>query len=541
MKNLSIKGVVIGILTTAIAILTAISLTTILSLRDDLKEYDFVVNTEIRSAQLADQMNIEFKRQVQEWKNVLIRGSDDGKREKYWGRFQEQESKIQALGRELVPLLNDSPEQTSQANDFLRLHKKMGADYRRGFNDFVNANYNHTAGDKAVSGIDREPSARLDELSNVLSKSAEKHGQILQSTARELVQISIISVTGISIVLLALAYMLIMKFITRPLEATAKELDIIASGDLTSTPSAIGLGEIGMINASAAKLHNQLANLISGLQRSANELSTASNQLNSNSQKQSESANAQQQQTEQASTAVEELSRSAAEIARSANETSDSTQQTTESAGVGATQMESVNALMTQLRQDIESAGSAVGDLSKRVVRVDEVMTVISGIAEQTNLLALNAAIEAARAGEQGRGFAVVADEVRALAQKTQESTSEIAEVLAGLRQGSESTVKAMQNGQNKTDEVVTNISEVSERWRDLANAINDIAELNTTVAATANEQTSVSQEISLLISELHAAAQILQEQAADSAQSSSILDKLAKQLRDQIIAYKTA
>ncbi|WP_158162226.1 methyl-accepting chemotaxis protein [Grimontia hollisae] len=541
MKNLSIKGVVIGILTTAIAILTAISITTILSLRDDLKEYDFVVNTEIRSAQLADQMNIEFKRQVQEWKNVLIRGSDDGKREKYWGRFQEQESKIQALGRELVPLLNDSPEQTSQANDFLRSHKKMGADYRRGFNDFVNANYNHTAGDKAVSGIDREPSARLDELSNVLSKSAEKHGQILQSTARELVKISIISVTGISIVLLALAYMLIMKFITRPLEATAKELDIIASGDLTSTPSAIGLGEIGMINASAAKLHNQLANLISGLQRSANELSTASNQLNSNSQKQSESANAQQQQTEQASTAVEELSRSAAEIARSANETSDSTQQTTESAGVGATQMESVNALMTQLRQDIESAGSAVGDLSKRVVRVDEVMTVISGIAEQTNLLALNAAIEAARAGEQGRGFAVVADEVRALAQKTQESTSEIAEVLAGLRQGSESTVKAMQNGQNKTDEVVTNISEVSERWRDLANAINDIAELNTTVAATANEQTSVSQEISLLISELHAAAQILQEQAADSAQSSSILDKLAKQLRDQIIAYKTA
>lgn len=541
MKNLSIKGVVIGILTTAIAILTAISITTILSLRDDLKEYDFVVNTEIRSAQLADQMNIEFKRQVQEWKNVLIRGSDDGKREKYWGRFQEQESKIQALGRELVPLLNDSPEQTSQANDFLRSHKKMGADYRRGFNDFVNANYNHTAGDKAVSGIDREPSARLDELSNVLSKSAEKHGQILQSTARELVQISIISVTGISIVLLALAYVLIMKFITRPLEATAKELDIIASGDLTSTPSAIGLGEIGMINASAAKLHNQLANLISGLQRSANELSTASNQLNSNSQKQSESANAQQQQTEQASTAVEELSRSAAEIARSANETSDSTQQTTESAGVGATQMESVNALMTQLRQDIESAGSAVGDLSKRVVRVDEVMTVISGIAEQTNLLALNAAIEAARAGEQGRGFAVVADEVRALAQKTQESTSEIAEVLAGLRQGSESTVKAMQNGQNKTDEVVTNISEVSERWRDLANAINDIAELNTTVAATANEQTSVSQEISLLISELHAAAQILQEQAADSAQSSSILDKLAKQLRDQIIAYKTA
>ncbi len=541
MKNLSIKGAVIGILTAAIAILTLISVTTILSLRNDLQEYDFVVNTEIRSAQIADKMNIEFKRQVQEWKNVLIRGSDDKQREKYWGKFQGQEGKIQALGQELLPLLEGRPQLKSQATEFLASHKQMGTAYRTGFNDFVDANYNHTAGDKAVSGIDREPSSRLDDLSNELTESAAAHGKILQATARELVQISILSVVGISIILLALAYVLIVKFITRPLEATSKELDIIASGDLTSSPSAVGLGEIGTINASAAKLHKQLAILIGGLQQSANELSNASNQLNQNSQQQSNSANTQKQQTEQASTAVEELSSSAAEIARSANETSDSTQQTTESAATGASQMEAVNGLMNQLRSDIESASTAVGDLSKRVGRVDEVMTVISGIAEQTNLLALNAAIEAARAGEQGRGFAVVADEVRALAQKTQESTSEIAEVLTGLRQGSESTVQAMQNGQNKTDEVVSNISEVAERWQQLASAINDIATLNATVAATANEQTSVSQEIASLISNLHTAAQSLQEQAADSAQSSSTLDSLAKQLRDQIIVFKLA
>lgn len=541
MKNLSIKGAVIGILTAAIGILALISVTTILSLRNDLREYDFVVNTEIRSAQIADQMNIEFKRQVQEWKNVLIRGSDDGQREKYWGRFQGQESKIQALGKELLPLLSGSPEQATQASDFLASHKNMGSAYRRGFNEFVDANYSHTVGDKAVSGIDREPSARLDELSNVLTESADRHGQILQTTARQLVQISIISVVGISVVLIVMVYLLIGKFISRPLEATAQELKTIASGDLTSKPSASGLGEIGLINDAAAKLHQQLTQLIGGLQKSADELSNASERLNQNSQQQSNSADMQQQQTGQASTAVEELSRSAAEIARSANETSDSTQQTTESAATGAKQMDSVNGLMGQLRNDIESASTAVGDLSKRVSRVDEVMTVISGIAEQTNLLALNAAIEAARAGEQGRGFAVVADEVRALAQKTQESTSEIAEVLAGLRQGSESTVQAMQNGQNKTDEVVTNISEVADRWQNLASAIHDIATLNATVASTANEQTTVSEEIASLITDLHSAAQELQEQAEESAQSSSTLDVLAKQLRDQITVYKLA
>lgn len=240
MKNLSIKGAVIGILTAAIAILTLISVTTILSLRNDLQEYDFVVNTEIRSAQIADKMNIEFKRQVQEWKNVLIRGSDDKQREKYWGKFQGQEGKIQALGQELLPLLEGRPQLKSQATEFLASHKQMGTAYRTGFNDFVDANYNHTAGDKAVSGIDREPSSRLDDLSNELTESAAAHGKILQATARELVQISILSVVGISIILLALAYVLIVKFITRPLEATSKELDIIASGDLTSSPSAVG-------------------------------------------------------------------------------------------------------------------------------------------------------------------------------------------------------------------------------------------------------------------------------------------------------------
>lgn len=539
MKNMSIKGAVTGILTAVIAILTVISVTTILSLRSDLNEYDTVVNVEIRSAQIADKMNIEFKRQVQEWKNVLIRGSDDSQREKYWNSFQKKEGDIQALGEQLLPLLSDRPTLLSQAKQFLTSHENMGSAYRTGFQKFVNASYSPSVGDKAVSGIDREPSALLDELASALTLSAEKHGQLLQSTSQTLVQFSILSVVVVSVVLLVLAYALIVKFITRPLEATSKTLNIIASGDLTHKPSSIGLGEVGLINAAAYQLHKQLSALIGGLQESANGLSDASNHLKASSQQQSGAANAQQQQTEQISTAIEELSRSAAEIARSANETSDSTMQTTESAATGATQMESVNSLMHQLRSDIESAGTAVGNLSKRVARVDEVMTVISGIAEQTNLLALNAAIEAARAGEQGRGFAVVADEVRALAQKTQESTSEIAEVLTGLRQGSESTVQAMQNGQNKTDEVVTNIGEVAERWQGLANAINDIAQLNATVAATANEQTSVTQEISSLIADLHTAAQSLQEQAADSAESSTTLDHLATELREQIVVYK--
>lgn len=539
MKSTSIKTLVVGIMALAVAILTLTSVSAIISLRNDLREYDGVVNIEIRSAQITDKMNIEFKRQVQEWKNVLIRGSDDDQRNKYWGRFQEQEDKIQALGDQLLPLIQDKPEFADMARDFLASHVTMGQAYRTGFNDFVDADYNHTAGDKAVSGIDREPSALLDALSSALTDSSTEHGAILQSKAQSLVRLAIGSVLGIAIFLVALSYLLIVRFITTPLRTTSEALRKIAQGDLTDIPDASGLGEIGTLNESAFTLHKQLSDLISGLRNSISQLAEASQAMHSNAQQQAGSANEQQMQTEQASTAVEELSSSAGEIARSANETSDRTQDTTTSARDGAQQMSGVNTLMQHLRGDIESAGKAVGELSNRVTRVDEVMTVISGIAEQTNLLALNAAIEAARAGEQGRGFAVVADEVRALAQKTQESTTEIAEVLTGLRQGSEETVTAMQNGQAKTDEVVTNISEVSERWQVLADSINEISGLNATVATAATEQTSVTGEISGLISSLHDAAQLLQDQASNSATSSETLDQLATSLTEQISRFK--
>lgn len=539
MKSTSIKTLVVGIMALAVAILTLTSVSAIISLRNDLREYDGVVNIEIRSAQITDKMNIEFKRQVQEWKNVLIRGSDDDQRNKYWGRFQEQEDKIQALGDQLLPLIQDKPEFADMARDFLASHVTMGQAYRTGFNDFVDADYNHTAGDKAVSGIDREPSALLDALSSALTDSSTEHGAILQSKAQSLVRLAIGSVLGIAIFLVALSYLLIVRFITTPLRTTSEALRKVAQGDLTDIPDASGLGEIGTLNESAFTLHKQLSDLISGLRNSISQLAEASQAMHSNAQQQAGSANEQQMQTEQASTAVEELSSSAGEIARSANETSDRTQDTTTSARDGAQQMSGVNTLMQHLRGDIESAGKAVGELSNRVTRVDEVMTVISGIAEQTNLLALNAAIEAARAGEQGRGFAVVADEVRALAQKTQESTTEIAEVLTGLRQGSEETVTAMQNGQAKTDEVVTNISEVSERWQVLADSINEISGLNATVATAATEQTSVTGEISGLISSLHDAAQLLQDQASNSATSSETLDQLATSLTEQISRFK--
>ncbi|WP_119395541.1 methyl-accepting chemotaxis protein [Salinibius halmophilus] len=539
MKLTSIKQAVVGIMASAVAILAITAIIAINSLSNDLNEYDEVVNIEIKAAQLADQMNIEFKRQVQEWKNVLIRGANTDQREKYWRQFQEQEQIIQSLGQQLLPLLASKPEFRRDAQAFLDSHDSMGVAYRRGFNDFTAANYNHTAGDKAVSGIDREPSARLDELANALTTSAAEHGQELQQTSAQLVRTAIASVVVISIVVVLLALWLISKFITRPLVATSSALRKIADGDLTDTPNGKGFGEIGQLNASTMLMHQRLCKLIADLQTSADELSKASSALSQNASIQANSANDQRQQTEQASTAVEELSSSAAAIASSANETSERTEQTNQTAITGDKQMQAVSNMMANLRQEIVDASSAVGELSVRVNRVDEVMNVINGIAEQTNLLALNAAIEAARAGEQGRGFAVVADEVRALAQKTQESTTEIADVLAGLRQESESTVSRMRSGETKTDEVVNQIANVSQRWQELANAINDIAALNTTVAAASNEQTTVTEEIAALVNALHNASQTLQTQASESAMSGKTLAELAVKLNQQVSAYR--
>ena len=196
-------------------------------------------------------------------------------------------------------------------------------------------------------------------------------------------------------------------------------------------------------------------------------------------------------------------------------------------------------ASINTLADDINTSAEAVGKLKSDSENIGSVLDVIKGVAEQTNLLALNAAIEAARAGEQGRGFAVVADEVRSLAQRTQESASEIEKLIDGIQVGVEDAVEAMTKSSERVSTSVDNANQAGESLKVITSAVNTILQMNTQIAAAAEEQTSVSEEISRNVENIHSISITNAESSEESATSSSQVQSLGQDLKLLVDQFK--
>jgi len=538
MSKLGIKEIILGVVAGAVILLTLASLLSIQSLRGDLLDFNTLLESEVAAQRQSDRINIEFKRQVQEWKNVLIRGHGDKNRNKYWGKFQKQELVVANLSGELEQLLAFKPSLQSKVNQFIQSHKTMGQAYRQGFQQFVDSGYDHKVGDVAVKGIDRAPSKQLDELSAEINKTAKQQAETVISSSKSVVMLALAATIAMSIMVLLCSYVILNREILKPLQNSAATIFRLSEGDLSHNTKAEGRGEIGLINQATAELSKQFRQLVSSINQTSDSLYQASVDLNQQSDQQNQAINEQLRDTSTAAKEVGAMAESANQASDIAQATASMTDETLQQAKTGAESVSNVNQLMRALHQDISNVDTEVSTLSERVIRVDEVMTVIVGIAEQTNLLALNAAIEAARAGEQGRGFAVVADEVRNLAQKTQQSTEEIASILDDLRKGSESSVEAMRVGQEKTEQVVQQISNLSELWQSMSGSITDIAGKNQTITHTAEQQTQVSKEIANFIEGLNKNAIKQEKQALNHKESSQQLISISNGLKEKMGAF---
>lgn len=539
MKNLDIKTIVLGVIASSVLLLLAASLVSTNNLKNDLEEFNSLLSHEVAASHGADRVNIEFKRQVQEWKNVLIRGGDDKQRKKYWGKFLKQEKSTQDIAKKLVTLLSFEPTLQSKVQSFITAHKSMGRDYRAGFEDFVASGYNHRTGDIAVKGIDRTPSKLLDEISTGINALAKASSTATVENSKTVVLYAVFLSVFTGLMVLVGSYLILNKEVLKPLRQTAKSIKELSDGNLGTEVSSTGRGEIGLVNSATYELAQQMRGLIGSLNQTSKSLNDASGLFKDQADKQSTAVNEQMLRSEAAANEVNTMSASARDACDIAGNTQALTQDTLVQSTQGSAAVDSVDKLMTALRTDITHADKTVSALSERVIKVDEVMNVIRGIAEQTNLLALNAAIEAARAGEQGRGFAVVADEVRGLAKKTQHSTQEIATILDDLRRGSESSVQAMHVGQEKTSLAVTQITELAALWRELSGAIDNISDQNASLNSTANMQSAAAKEVSKFIERLKLDAKGQQDIAAEQHQVNAGLVEISKDLQEKIAFYQ--
>jgi len=329
--------------------------------------------------------------------------------------------------------------------------------------------------------------------------------------------------------------------IARPLKQMVAMLDDIAKGegDLTRRLSSDRSDELGSIakgfNTFLAKLQAMITQVVTSVQSvSDSSEHTADIAIRTNIGIQKQMA-----EIDQVATAVQEMTATAQDVARNATQAAQAASHADQAAGQGMQIVRDTSNSIGVLAVEIGKAVEVVQTLAKDSENINAILTAIRGIAEQTNLLALNAAIEAARAGEQGRGFAVVADEVRNLAQKTQKATEEIQSMIQQLQQGTRDVVRVMEDSQHRTDESVQHAAKAAEALETITQAVSVINDMNTQIASAAEEQSAVADDINRNVINIGQVANEVAGGADESSSASAGLTKLAEQQRRLINQFK--
>ncbi|ALU42688.1 methyl-accepting chemotaxis protein [Pseudoalteromonas rubra] len=337
---------------------------------------------------------------------------------------------------------------------------------------------------------------------------------------------------------IVIAYLTVSR-ITKPLSEVNRVLNIVARGDMTQTLDDSAKDEFGELARSCNSLIASLRELITGIVSRSTQLAAASEETSAITIESSQAIKSQQSQVEQAATATTEMSSTAHGVSNSAHQAL----QEIKNADKEAERVKGISQdnkhTIEQLAHEVEAVSEVINKLHQDSSAIGGILDVIRGIAEQTNLLALNAAIEAARAGEQGRGFAVVADEVRSLASKTQESTQEIQAMIESLQSGAEEAVSAMSKGQQQAESCVHQSDVANEALNSITDAVSRAHDVSEEIANAANEQQQVSQEISERLESIVTIAEQTAEGANQTSISSSEVAKLAEELRLSVDQFR--
>lgn len=379
---------------------------------------------------------------------------------------------------------------------------------------------------------------KLTGLRTLNAQGAKGAGISASQTYEQSVKV-IIALVIVAVLLTICVAFLLTRSIAQPINTSLLLAEKIAEGDLTHSILVAGKDEAADLMRALSRMQQNLRETIHNIANSSSQLSSAAVEMTSITDTSNRTLQQQSSEIEQAATAVNEMSAAVEEVARNASSTSESARQSSATATSGNQKVNETLIAMQQLTQQVNMASEQVGGLAVQAQNISQVVAVIRGVAEQTNLLALNAAIEAARAGEQGRGFAVVADEVRALAHRTQTSTKEIEEIIAAIQSGTSDAVNSIQISADQANETYEKASQAGEALQVILAEVVAIEERNLQIAAASEEQAYVAREVDKNLVSIRNLSIQSGEGADQTLVASNDLSKLAVNLENMVRRFK--
>ena len=337
---------------------------------------------------------------------------------------------------------------------------------------------------------------------------------------------------------LAIAWFL-RRTICPPLRRTAEAVQRVAEGDLTVRVDVTGNDEVGDLGRSFNNMTDRIGQIIQVVAGTAREVASSSSQIASSSEEISSGMADQNAQVTQISAAVEQMSASVVEVARKSADAARNAEQSGEAAIQGGSIVEQTIHEMNVISEAVNASSRSVQDLGQRGEQIGEIIAVINDIADQTNLLALNAAIEAARAGEHGRGFAVVADEVRKLADRTTQATDEISESIQAIQSETTSAVERMGQGTRQVEVGVSRATEAGTSLTQIVGNAREVAGMIQSIAAATEEQSAASEDVARNVEQIAAVTHQARDGIEQAAIAAAQLSEQAAHLQEQVGQFK--